>query len=92
MYFFVVERGYLLSKHSNGDLSVRLEDHMFFSQVRKILEGLCFHPVVHLVFHWGFYNKFLSFFCLKKKNHEVHYEFNILLELHSPLRIACETD
>lgn len=67
MYFYVVERGYLLSKHSNGDLSVRLEDHMFFSQVRKILEGLCFHPVVHLVFHWGFYNKFLSFFCLKKR-------------------------
>ena len=37
MYFFVVERGYLLSKHNNGDLSVRLEDHMFFPQVRKIM-------------------------------------------------------
>ena len=65
--FFVVERGYLLSKLNNGDLSVRLEDHMFFSQVRKILEELCFHPVVHLVFHWDFYNKFLSSFCLKKE-------------------------
>ena len=65
--FFVVERGYLLSKHSNGDLSVRLEDHMFFSHAPKILEGLCFHPVAHLVFHWGLYNK-ISFLFLCKKD------------------------
>lgn len=81
-FFFVVERGYLLSKHSKRDLSVRLEDHMFFSHVRKILEGLSFHPVAHLVFHWGLYNK-ISFLLLLKKEQRVHYEFNILLEHHT---------
>ena len=67
VFFFVVERGYLLSKHSKGDLSVRLEDDMFFSHVRKILEGLCFHPVAHLVFHWDLCNKIrLHLFAQKR--------------------------
>ena len=88
MYFFVVERGYLLGNHSNDDLSVCLGHHIFFSHVRKILEGSCFHPVVHLVFHWALiYSKIRFFSFSLNKNNVVHYEFNILLELYkSPLK------
>ena len=42
--FFVVEKGYLLSNYSNGDLSVRLEHHMFFFSRTEDTRRIIFSP------------------------------------------------